>query len=52
VAEIQGKIIKQGKRSGVSRLFHAKNDKDTIASWKQDLSGLLHVFNVRLAGST
>lgn len=47
VAAIQKEVVKQGKRSVVSRLLHAKNDKDKIASWKQDLLAVLQVFNVR-----
>lgn len=47
VAAIQAKILRQEKRNPVSRLFHAKDDKDTIAAWKQDLNRMLHVFNVR-----
>ena len=46
VAEIQRKAIKRGKRNVVSRLIHAKNDKDVIAAWKLDLGRILHVFNV------
>jgi len=46
VAEIQRKAIKQSKRSAASRFFHAKYDKETIASWKSDLNRILHVFNV------
>jgi hypothetical protein len=46
VAEIQRKIIKQGKRNAASRLVHAKNDKDTIATWRSDLARILLVFNV------
>ena len=34
-----------------SRLFHAKNDKDTIAAWRLDLNRVLHIFNVRSTGS-
>ena len=41
------KIIKKGKRNPVSRLLHAKNDKETIATWKSDLNKILLVFNVR-----
>ena len=47
VAEIQDKVIKQSGRNAASRLFHAKNDKETIAAWKLDLNRILHVFNVR-----
>jgi hypothetical protein len=47
VAEIQGKVLKKGKRNSVSRLFGAKNDKDVIAGWRQELGGVLQIFNVR-----
>jgi predicted YcjX-like family ATPase len=47
LAEIQRKIIKRGKRNALSRLFHAKIDKETIAAWKSDLNKILLVFNVR-----
>lgn len=47
VAAIQGRVVKQSKRNGVSRLFHAKNDKEKIAAWKSDINRILHVFNVR-----
>ena len=47
MAEIQEKIAKKGRRNLVSRLVHAENDKGTIAGWKLDLNGFLHVFNVR-----
>ena len=47
MAEIQKNIIERGRRNGLSRMFHAKNDKETIATWRVDLNGILHVFNVR-----
>ena len=47
VVEIQRNIIKQGQRNGISRILYAKNDKETIASWRLDLNRILHVFNVR-----
>ena len=47
VAEIERKIIKQRGRNPISRLFNAKSDKETIATWKVELNGILHVFNVR-----
>jgi hypothetical protein len=46
LSEIQSKVTKKGKRNAVSRIFHAKNDKETIATWKSDLSKILLVFNV------
>ena len=45
MAEIQKKAIKRSKRNPVSRLLHAKNDKDAIAAWKLDLDRILRVFN-------
>jgi tetratricopeptide (TPR) repeat protein len=47
VAEIQEKVIEKGGRNLFSRLVHAKDDKDTIASWRSDLNRILHIFNVR-----
>jgi hypothetical protein len=47
LAEIQRKIIKKGKRNAASRLLHAKNDKEMIATWKSDLNKILLVFNAR-----
>jgi len=47
VAEIQRKILERGKRNALSRLFHARNDKETIASWRLDLNRILLIFNVR-----
>ena len=51
VAGIQRKIIRWGKRHAVSRVLHAKDEKDTIAAWKQDFNRILQVFNVRSVGS-
>ena len=47
MAEIQGKVIKQSKRNTVSRLLHAKNDKETIGGWKFELNRILQLFTVR-----
>ena len=52
MTEIQEKIAKKGRRNLFSRLVHAENDKGTIAAWKSDLNGFLHVFNVRFVVST
>jgi tetratricopeptide (TPR) repeat protein len=49
VAEIQEKIIEKGGRNLFSRLVYAKDDKETIASWRSDLNRILLVFNVRSA---
>ena len=46
VAEIQRRIVKQGKRNAISRHLHARNDKDKIAAWRTDLVRILHIFNV------
>ena len=47
VTEIQRNISKIGKRGGISRVFHAKNDGDTIAAWRSKLRDILQVFDVR-----
>ena len=39
-------MIKKRGRGPFSRLVHARDDKDTIAAWKSDLSRILQVFNV------
>ena len=49
--EIEDKITKKGKRNVLSRLVHAKDDKETIGAWKSDLIGILQIFNVRSVGS-
>ena len=46
MAEVQGNIIKRGKRNPISRCYHAKEDKEAIAAWKLDLNRIRHVFNV------
>ena len=51
VSEIQRKIIEKRERNSLSQLVHARNDKETIATWRLDLIRILQVFNVRSAGS-
>ena len=46
VAGIQEKIVKKRGRGLLSRLANAKNDKETITTWKLDLNRILHIFNV------
>jgi len=46
VAEIQSNINKPSERNEVSLMFHAKDDKERIATWKLDLDRILHAFNV------
>jgi len=46
VAEIQEKVIEKGGRNLLSRLVHAKNDKETMVTWRSDLNRVLLVFNV------
>ena len=41
------KFFRWGKRNAVSRSFHAKKDKETIAAWKLDLYNVLRIFKVR-----
>ena len=47
VAQIQRSIVTLGKRNPISRTFHARNDKHTIAAWMSDLDRILQVFQVR-----
>ena len=51
LTEIQKRVSKRGKRKAVLRFVLAKDDKDKIATWKQDLVRVLQVFNVRSLGS-
>ena len=52
MTEIQEKIIEKRGRSVLSRVFHAKNDKEMIAGWNSDLNRFLQVFTVRSVGFT
>jgi len=52
VTEIQGNVVEKGGRNLLSRLFHAKNDKEVMASWKFNLNRVLQVFNTELALNT
>ena len=47
VVQIQRSVVEPDKRSFISRISNAKKDKDTIAAWRTDLDGILHVFEVR-----
>jgi len=46
VEGIQKKIVEKRERNQLSRLLNAKNDKETVITWKSDLNTFLHVFNV------
>ena len=48
--EIQRGVIRLGKRNAASRFLYAKDDQDSLATWKYDLIRVLHVFNVRSVG--
>ena len=47
MADIETKLAKWGKRSVVFRRFYAKDDRETIATWRLDLDKIIQVFNVR-----
>ena len=47
MAEIREKVVKRSGRNAVSRLLHAKNDRETIVTWREELKWILQVFNVR-----
>ena len=44
--EIQKKVVKQGARSAASRFLYASDDREAVASWRNDLMRVLHIFNV------
>ena len=44
---IQENIVKRGRRNVISRHYHAKDDKEAIATWRLDLNRVRRVFNVR-----
>ena len=46
MVEIQEKVVEKRGRNIVSRAFHAKNDKETIAGWNSDLDRFLQIFTV------
>jgi hypothetical protein len=48
VADVQEKLVKWDTRNAISRWFHAKKDKKTIAGWKLELDKILRTLNVRL----
>jgi len=47
LADIRSKVTERSKQNFALRAFHAKNDSQTIASWRTDLNRILLVFNVR-----
>lgn len=47
MADIRSKVIERSKQNAISRAFHAKNDTQTIASWRLGLDRILLIFNVR-----
>ena len=49
MAQIQRSVIEPDRRDPISRFFHTKKDKATIAAWRSDLDRILHVFEVRSA---
>jgi len=49
--EIQKHIAKRGKRSAISRRYHANDDEEAIATWKLNLGRIRRVFNVRFITS-
>jgi hypothetical protein len=48
MAEIERHVVKRGKRSALSRPFHAKDDSEAlIAAWKSGLDKIRRVVDVR-----
>ena len=46
VGQIQKHVAQRGKRSMISRRFHAKEDEQAIVMWQSDLDKIRHVFDV------
>lgn len=46
MTEIQKHIVERGKRNALSRRYHAKDDKEAIATWGLEFNRILHVFHV------
>ncbi|KAF9780529.1 hypothetical protein BJ322DRAFT_1213638 [Thelephora terrestris] len=49
IGEIQKKVEEKGKQNPVLGFFNAKNEKDAIAGWRQELDEVLKVFQTELA---
>ncbi|KAF9780533.1 hypothetical protein BJ322DRAFT_297305 [Thelephora terrestris] len=49
IGEIQKKVEGKGKQNPVLGFFNAKNEKDAIAGWRQELDEVLKVFQTELA---
>jgi len=45
--DIQRNIFKRNKRNLISRRYHAKDDKEAIATWSLDFNRIRRVFDVR-----
>ena len=50
IAEIEENVVEKSRRKLLSRLVHAKNDREVMAAWRSDLNRGLHIFNVRSVG--
>ena len=46
IAKIQEKVMKRSRRRWISRFFRSSDDKAAIATWKSELTWILHVFDV------
>ena len=46
MTDIQAKIAEKHERTILSRAFHARADKDKIATWQQEFKTILEIFNV------
>ena len=47
VEDIHGTVRQCLGRKRSSMVLYAKTDKDRIAGWKEELAGILLIFNVR-----
>jgi len=46
VKKIEEGVTKKMERNRLSMVFHARNDKEAITSWRSDLTRILAIFNV------
>jgi len=52
MAEIQARIVEKRERNLLSRVVHARSDKEAIASWKADFTRILQIFNTEFVLDT
>ena len=46
MGDVQKHIVKQGKRSTLSRPFYTRSNEEAIAAWKLEFDRIRHVLEV------